>query len=218
MRLIGRAAALARKIDWRRRDNLLRLALFLAVVVAATAAILALVFTTQNITIAQAGYAAVALAALVAGGGLVIPAPGLATACTAAAFLNPWVVALVAGLAEGVGELTGYFLGYSGQGILGRLRFYQRLQAWVRRRWLVQLFMSRRGGFDNRLEGWMRRRAWLVLFTVSLIPNVIFDFVGVAAGALHYPIWKFLAIVWTGKIIKFGAIAYACAYSVDRFL
>ena len=124
----------------------------------------------------------------------------------------------MAGLAEGVGELTGYFLGYSGQGILGRLRFYQRLQAWVRRRWLVQLFMSRRAGFDNRLEGWMRRRAWLVLFTVSLIPNVIFDFVGVAAGVLHYPIWKFLAIVWTGKIIKFGAIAYACAYSVDRFL
>ena len=34
MRLIGRAAALACKIDWRRRDNLLRLALFLAVVVA----------------------------------------------------------------------------------------------------------------------------------------------------------------------------------------
>ena len=158
----------------------------MAVAAVATAAFL----LQQNISITQAGYAGVALTALVASGGLVIPVPALATACVAGALLNPWVVALVAGGAEGVGELTGYFLGYSGQIILERRPFYR------------------------RLERWMRRRGWLVLFMVSLVPNPVFDVVGVAAGALRYPIWRFLAVVWVGKIIKFGAIAYACTSSV----
>ena len=190
MRLIGRAATQAGNINWSRRDTLLRLAICVAVVAVAAAAVL----LRQNITLTQAGYAGVALTALVASGGLVIPVPALAAACTAGALLNPWVVALVAGVAEGVGELTGYYLGYSGLHILSRRRLYQ------------------------RLEGWMRRRGWLVLFLVSLIPNPVFDFVGVAAGALHYPLWRFLAVVWVGKIIKFGGIAYACTYSVGWFL
>ena len=59
----------------------------------------------------------------------------------------------------------------------------------------------------------MRRRGWLVLFLVSLVPNPIFDIVGIAAGALHYPVWRFLGLVWAGKILKFGGIAYACTYS-----
>ena len=194
MRFIGRAATRAGNITWRRRDNLLRLAIFLAVLAVAATAILLQQSITQNITLAQAGYAGVALTALVASGGLVIPVPALATACAVGALLNPWIVALVAGTAEGVGELTGYFLGYSGQGIVSRRRFY------------------------NRLEGWMHRRGWLVLFLVSLVPNPVFDMVGVVAGALRYPIWKFLVVVWAGKIIKFGAIAYACTYSAGWFL
>ena len=160
MRFIGRAAAWAGNLNRGRRDNLLRLAIFLAVLaVAATAVLL-----QQNITFTQAGYAGVAL------------------------------TALVAGVAEGVGELTGYFLGYSGHTIMGRRRFYQ------------------------RLEAWMGRRGWLVLFLVSLVPNPVFDVVGVAAGALRYPIWRFLVVVWAGKIIKFGAIAYACTLGIDWFL
>ena len=102
MRFISRAATRAGKINWRRRDNMLRLAIFLA-----AAAVAATVFLlNQSITMTQAGYAGVALTALVASGGLVIPVPALATACTAGALLNPWVVALVAGGAEGVGEFV----------------------------------------------------------------------------------------------------------------
>ena len=190
MRLIRQAATQAVHINWRRRDNQLRLAAILAVAVVATAAIL----LRQNITFSQAGYAGVALSALVASGGLVIPVPALATACAGGILLNPWIVALVAGGAEGIGELTGYYLGYSGQGILSGRALY------------------------IRLEDWMRRRGWLVLFLVSLVPNPIFDFVGIAAGALRYPLWKFLIVVWAGKIIKFGAIAYACTYSAGWLL
>ena len=92
---------------------------------------------------------------------------------------------MIAGSSEAVGELTGYFLGYTGRNILSRGHLYQ------------------------RLETWMRRRGWLLLFLVSLTPNPIFDVVGVAAGALRYPLLGFLSVVWVGKVMKFLIFAYA---------
>ena len=173
MRGISPQVLLTARINFRRKRNLVRLAVFLAVLIIAGAAFL----LRNGFTFSQAGYAGVAITALIASGGLVVPVPALLAACTAGALLNPWVVALVAGVAEGVGELTGYFLGYSGQGIVSQGRLYR------------------------RLEAWMRRRGWLVLFLVSLVPNPIFDVVGIAAGALRYPLWRFLVLVWAGKIL-----------------
>ncbi len=100
-------------------------------------------------------------------------------------------VALIAGSAGALDEMTGYFLGYSGRGIVNDSRLYR------------------------RMEGWMRRRGWVVLFLIALIPNPLFDLVGIAAGALRYPVWRFLIVVWVGKLLKFLTFAYACAYSVE---
>ena len=186
MRVFSSPALISASINLRRKRNLVRLAVFLAVLAIAGAAFL----LRNGFSLSQVGYAGVAITALVASGGLVVPVPALATACTVGALLNPWVVALVAGAAEGLGELTGYFLGYSGQGVVSQGRIYL------------------------RLEAWMRRRGWLVLFLVSLVPNPIFDLVGIAAGALRYPLWQFLGVVWTGKIIKFAGIAYGCTYGL----
>ena len=55
----------------------------------------------------------------------------------------------------------------------------------------------------------------MLLFVVSLIPNPIFDVVGISAGALRYPIWRFLAVVWAGKVFKFLVFAYACTAGAD---
>ena len=175
------------QIDWRDPENLVRLGI-LAVVIAAIVAALLL---RDDFGAAQVGYGAVALSALVASAGLLIPAPALATACGTALFLNPFLVGLIAGSAESVGELSGYYLGYTSRDVLARSRRYQ---------WL---------------ENWMRRRGWLLLFVVSLIPNPIFDVVGIAAGALRYPIWGFLAVVWVGKVLKFLVCAYACNAGAD---
>ena len=177
----------------RTRKKLFHLTLFLAV-----AAIIALAFYFRgSFTVSQAGYAGVALTALIAAGGMVVPAPALAVACTASALLIPWVVALIAGSCEGVGELTGYFLGRSGEELLSGKRFYRRLRVW------------------------MGHHGWLVLFLLSLLPNPVFDAAGITAGALRYPVWRFLGLVWLGKTLKYFGIAYACNYGagwlVDLF-
>ncbi len=183
MRYVIRAAGFPIRVNWRKPENLVRLGI-LAVVVAAIVTALLL---RGNFGATQVGYGAVALSALVASAGLVIPVPALATACATAIFLSPFLVGIIAGTAETAGELSGYYLGYTGRDVLSRGRLYQ------------------------RLERWMRRRGWLLLFLVSLVPNPIFDIVGIAAGALRYQVWGFLAVVWVGKLLKFLIFAYACA-------
>ena len=190
---IRRATSLASRIDWRRKENRLRLALFVAAIAMAVAAFL----LRNQLTLTQAGYGGIALASLIASAGLIIPVPALGAVCLGGAFaLNPVIVGLVAGSAETVGELTGYLFGYSGQGMVQRSRLYL------------------------RLETWMRRREWFplaLLFLLSLVPNPVFDVVGLAAGALRVPIWKFLSTVWVGKTLKFLAVAYLCAHGYSRF-
>ena len=148
-------------------------------------------FLQDRISVERFGYGAVAGAVLLASGGLVVPVPALAITCTTATFLNPAAVAIIAGLAGTLGELTGYFLGYSGSGVLERRRFY------------------------HRVENWMRRRGWLLLFVISAVPNPLFDVAGIAAGALRYPLWRYLVFVGLGKQVKFFMIAYGCHYSVQ---
>ena len=187
MRRINRAAFLFTHPRQLTSENLLRLGAFLAVI-----AVVALAVTFRDkVNLEDIGYVGLAVTVLIATGGLVLPVPSLATACAAGILLEPPYVALVAGSAGAVGELTGYFLGYSGRGVLDKSRLYQ------------------------RMEDLMRRRGWLVLFLVALIPNPIFDFVGIAAGALRYPVWRFLAVVWAGKVLKFLTLGYACANSVN---
>ena len=172
---------------WRRPENLLRLGIFLAVIGTASAAIL----LRNHIALQQAGYLGVALTALLASSSMVLPVPALATVCAASTFLVPLYVGLVASGAETVGELTGYFLGYSGRGVVGE------------------------GRVSQRLGTWMRLRGWLLLFLLAFIPNPVFDLAGVTAGALRYPLERFLAVVLIGKILKFVGFAYACAFSAE---
>ena len=148
-------------------------------------------FMQDRISVGRLSYGAVAGAVLLASGGLVVPVPALAITCTTATFLHPAAVAIIAGLAGTIGELTGYFLGYSGSGVFERRRFYQ------------------------RVESWMRRRGWLLLFVISAVPNPLFDVAGIAAGALRYPLWRYLVAVGLGKQVKFFMVAYACYYSLQ---
>ena len=101
-------------------------------ILVAVAGISAVAFFMQDrISVGQLSYGAVAGAVLLASGGLVVPVPALAITCTTATFLNPAAVAIIAGLAGTLGELTGYFLGYSGSGVLERRRLYHRVENWM---------------------------------------------------------------------------------------
>ena len=137
------------------------------------------------------GYAAVFLVGLVSNATLILPVPGLAVSSVMGGVFNPWIVGLVGGVGQALGELTGYMAGYSGQ-------------TWV----------DENPAYD-RLTRWMRRYGVLTIFVLALIPNPVFDLGGIAAGALRFPLWRFLASCTAGKIIKNIAFALAGYYGIE---
>ncbi len=117
---------------------------------------------------------------------IVFPAPGMAVTMAIASIWNPIIVALVASIGAALGELTAYYAGYLGKKII--------------------IDEQRRG---YRLASrWMKRYGmWAVLF-FALIPVLIFDLVGIIAGALKLPVLRFFLATWAGRIPRSFVEAY----------
>ena len=174
------------------RQDLLTRALPLAVVIGFI--VIGLVFwATGRFDVERVGYGGVWVFAFIGAASIFVPLPGLAAVCIAASpavGLNPVIVGIVAGSAEAAGELSGYLAGLGGRGFLERNRFYPAF-----RRLLIN-----RGG--------------LILFFGSVVPNPLFDVLGIAAGSIVYPLRKFLLYVVVAKSIKSTGVAYACYWGV----
>jgi len=114
---------------------------------------------------------------------VVVPAhlffPGQAVnvvvASTGASLL--WV-AVIAALGSTLGEVTSYYVGYGGQRLLKLERFERYRTA----------------------ERWMKRRGWLAVVVLAFLPLFIFDFAGIAAGALRLSLPKFLLFTYVGRL------------------
>lgn len=146
------------------------------------------------LNVEDAGYWGAFLINLVGSAAVVVPVPGLAAVCGAAAEelgLNFVLLAVTGAAGSTLGELTGYLAGYGSQGVVQKSRYYSRIHGWV----------LRRGGF--------------ALFILAVVPNPLFDIGGIAAGSLGYPISRFFLWVGAGKLIKFLIVAYACRQSIS---
>ena len=173
-------------------QKLLRVSpLFISAAFIATGLVL---WTTGTFNIETAGYASIWFLAFIGSALIFLPVSALAAVCVAATVdLNPFMVALVAASAEAVGELTGYLAGMGGSSLFERNRFYLR--------------------FKNLFS----RYASLCLFLGSIIPNPFFDFLGVAAGSILFPVKRFVLIVFAGKTLKFLWVGLGCYYGATWF-
>ena len=95
---------------------------------------------------------------------------------------NPIFVGLAAGIGAGFGEMTGYLVGRSGRGLLTKSSMY------------------------TRVENWVKKWGWIAVFMMSIFPFV-FDIVGIIAGALRMPVWRFFLACWLGRTIVYTAVA-----------
>jgi membrane protein YqaA with SNARE-associated domain len=137
------------------------------------------------------GYPGVFLISLLGNATVIFPAPSLAVVFGMGGVLNPLFVGLVAGVGEALGELTGYLAGCGGRAVIEDWQMYE------------------------RLERWMQRNGSATIFVLSAIPNPIFDLAGIAAGALRFPLERFLLSCWVGKTIKTIAFAFIGAQFMD---
>jgi len=144
------------------------------------------------------GYAGVFIINLIGAASIFLPTPAAASVIGGGAILNSYLgiptfvfVGLVAGLAEALGEFTGYAAGYGGR-----------------------LIIEERPGY-SRLQGWMERHGVITMFVMSIIPNPLFDVAGAAAGAVRMPLGRFFLSVLAGKIIKDMYLAAFGDFSIE---
>jgi membrane protein DedA with SNARE-associated domain len=150
----------------------------------------ALYFRNRIQELRRYGYTAVFLVGLISNATVVLPVPGLAVSSVMGSVYSPWMVGLVGGVGQALGELTGYMAGYSGQTLVDENPTY------------------------DRLTRWMQHHGILTVFVLALIPNPVFDLGGIAAGALRFPVWKFLASCTAGKVLKNIVFALAGYYGI----
>ncbi len=100
---------------------------------------------------------------------------------------GPILVGLAGGGGAAIGEITGYLAGFSGRGIVEKVKIYDRLVAWV--------------------EKW----GAVAIFFFSMVP-LVFDLVGITAGALRFPFWKFLFACWLGRTVLYLGIILGAAW------
>ena len=133
------------------------------------------------------GYPGIFLVSLLSNATIIFPIPGVVFTSAMGAVFNPYWVAVAAGLGAALGELTGYLAGFSGQVIIERRDWYERLTVF------------------------MRKYGEVTVLIMALIPNPIFDLAGMAAGMLKMPISRFLFWCAIGKILKMLIFAHTGA-------
>jgi membrane protein DedA with SNARE-associated domain len=172
------------KHNWVRR-NWIRLLSILIIAVFSAA-----IFFTGGLSddLWALGYLGVFLVSILGSVVILVPIPSLPVVFLMGMLLNPFLVGLMVGLGEPIGEIPTYMAGRTGRVSTGE---------------------NKKRRFFARPIGWMKRRGALVIFTFALLPNPAFDVAGAAAGAVRYPFWKFLLLLFLGKTIKGWIIAFA---------
>lgn len=130
------------------------------------------------------GYLGAFVISVILNATIILPVSNMAIIMTLGATLpSPVIVGVVGGIGAAIGELTGYIAGRSGRGLLAKSSVY------------------------NRVEGWVKRWGWIAVFVLSIFPFV-FDIVGIIAGALRMPLWKFFVACWLGRTISYVFMSY----------
>ena len=113
---------------------------------------------------------------------IVLPAPGVALVLAMVANpdlnLNPALAGFSGSVGGALGEITAYYAGYLGRAVIAP-RYKEEFK---------------------RAEEWMERYGGITIFLFALFPFLIFDLAGIAAGALKYPVKKFLLYCWMGRL------------------
>lgn len=130
------------------------------------------------------GYVGIFLASLLTNASLILPVPGVLITSAMGAVFNPVLVALAAGGGATIGEISGYLAGFSGQGIIEKTKWH------------------------DKLEGWMQKYGDLTIVVLAFIPNPAFDIVGMMAGEMKIPLYRFLFFCFIGKVLKMLVFAY----------
>lgn len=130
---------------------------------------------------------------LVSNATIILPMPGFLIIFALGAHFNPVFVGLAGATGGAAGEALSYVLGWTGRGVIQNRRLYDKAVQWLKR-WGV----------------------WII-FVLAATPSP-FDIMGMVAGLLRFPFWKFFLALWCGKSLKYVGIALAGFYGWEAVL
>ena len=178
----------------------------LLLLVAASAAFLTLLLVLYQLVpqlrlkeLQSYGYLGVFLSNLIPSLGVVVPVvffPSQAVNVFVASLGNPLLVAVIAAAGSTLGEITAYYVGYGGQ----KLFHLERFQRY------------------HTAERWMKNRGWPAVVVFAFLPIFIFDFVGIAAGALRLSLPKFLFFTYLGRLPRAIIEVYFWTWVLEHLL
>jgi membrane protein DedA with SNARE-associated domain len=155
------------------------------------------------------GYAGIFLMNFLPHVTLFFPLPGLAAVGHAliiagADSLNPVLVVAIATTAMTLAEFTSYWAGMLGRAAADRRQkpMPGRLGEWVRRA-------------ASWVDWLMARAGFATLFILSALPNPVFEFAGITAGAVRMNIVKFTIAVAAGHLVRVTALVIAGEELID---
>lgn len=116
-----------------------------------------------------------------------IPSPAIFSVFAGGAIYGTITVAVIASIGAALGDMLGFFIGHSGKHL-----FLQKENKWYR---IGREQFIRFGG--------------LFVFVFALIPNPLFDGVGIIAGVLGYSRYRFFVILFFGRLLRNFILAFA---------
>ena len=140
------------------------------------------------------GYLGAFLLCMVSNATVILPVPGILLFLPIVTAFNPVLLGLIGATGGIIGEITGYMAGYSGSVMIQDSRVY------------------------TRMEGWMRRWGAWAVFIFAAVPLLPLDVAGIVAGAIRFPLWKFLLVAWVGKSLKYIGLLVAGYYGLELVL
>jgi membrane protein YqaA with SNARE-associated domain len=184
-----------KKQGWLKRNIVPPLTLLLVIAITSAIFFFYRNFPGRFAELGSYGYLGAFLISLVLNASVILPAGNFLVLFTLGGVLPlPLVVGLAGGAGAAIGEMTGYAAGYSGRAMVVK---QEKVYA--------------------RLEHQVKRWGALTIFFLSLMP-LAFDLVGIAAGALRFPVWKFLLFCWLGRTILYISIALFGAWGLETIL
>lgn len=147
----------------------------------------------KNLT--SLGYFGIFLITLISYSTILFPLPAAIFVFSAAGFLNPIILGLVAGLGASLGEMTGYGVGFGGRKLILRKKEIEKIEK-------ITSFLKKKGTF------------FAIVFVASL-PFFGGDLLGISAGFLKYDLKKFFLASFIGKTILHLVIAFAGFFGIS---
>ena len=121
-----------------------------------------------------------------------VSAPAFLSVIQGGNLYNPMLVALIAGIGSGLGDMVGYIIGRSGHH-LAKKKLEKKF--WFK---VTKGTFQTYGGF--------------LLFAFALVPNPLFDSIGIVAGVFAYSPLRFLIIVAVGRFLRYILLANVGAF------